>query len=359
MPFKKFRLLRIDSNFGYLLPIFFLITCSVLILNSIAKYLFPTYFLYIIASIFLFITFSQIDFDILTIFYIHFYIFSIILLATTLIIGQVTRGAIRWIPIGPFTVQTTEIVRPFLLIFFAKFITEKEMNLKRFLFGILLISIPFILIWFQPSLGVAILTLIGFIGCVLSSGINKKIIIAVVLLSIVALPLIWTLLAPYQKVRITSLLSGAKDSTGASYNSIESMISVGSGGLNGRGLGQGIQTQLAFLPERHTDFIFASIAEEMGFIGASLVLITFFFILYRIIIISETAQTHAARTFAIGVFLTLFVQVSVHTGMNMGLLPITGLPFPLVSAGGSSLIATMTTLGILMGIKRRDFMIKY
>jgi rod shape determining protein RodA len=140
---------------------------------------------------------------------------------------------------------------------------------------------------------------------------------------------------------------------GAGYNSLQSTIAAGSGKIFGRGLGRGIQTQLAFLPEKQTDFIFAATAEEMGFVGAGLMLIVTFVILFRLTKIMEVASSPAARAYVSGFFLAYLVQVFVHVGMNMGMLPITGIPYPLVSAGGSSLLATMIGLGIALGAVKR------
>jgi len=141
---------------------------------------------------------------------------------------------------------------------------------------------------------------------------------------------------------------------GGGYNSIQSTISVGSGKITGRGLGSGIQTQLSFLPERHTDFIFASISEEMGFVGALILITATIFLFWRMLYIMENSINPSARAFISGLFLTLFAQIFIHVGMNMGLLPITGVPYPLVSAGGSSLLATMISLGILVGTKKQQ-----
>ena len=141
------------------------------------------------------------------------------------------------------------------------------------------------------------------------------------------------------------------DPYGAGYNSIQSVITIGSGGVWGKGLGKGVQTQLEFLPERHTDFIFASIAEEMGLVGALFVLLVSFFLLYQIIVPIQKGGNYLERAFLSGIFLTLFTQVAVHVGMNMGLAPITGLPLPLVSAGGSSYLATMIMLGIVARVR--------
>ncbi len=332
--------------------IIFLILFSLLALYSIAPFLFPGYFLYIILASIAFVVFSKVDFDIWLIFSKHLYVFSVVLLILPLLIGQVTRGAVRWIEIGPLTLQPAELVRPFILLFFAKYLYEKELNLKRIAKSIMLLLIPLFLILIQPSLGVTILTAIGFFGVLLASTVDKRKIAMFIAIGLLFLPLGWYMLAPYQKSRVLVFLNPQSDPYGAGYNSIQSMIAVGSGKLLGRGLGEGVQTQLSFLPERHTDFIFASIAEELGFVGALLLLLGIFFLLWQIIKTIENAKSAESRAFASGVFLTLFLQVLVHVGMNMGIFPITGVPLPLVSAGGSSLLATMIALGMVYGARK-------
>jgi rod shape determining protein RodA len=301
-----------------------------------------------------FFVFLQIDFDILAIFSNHLYIISIFLLILPLVIGQVTRGAIRWIPIGPLTIQPSEIVRPFLLLFFANYLTKKEFNPKRAIFLIVLVLLPLLLILIQPSLGVAALTFVGFFGVLLASPVRKKYFLAGVLLFILLIPILWTVLAPYQKERIVSFLDPYSDPQGVGYNSIQSMISVGSGRLFGRGLGEGIQTQLAFLPEKHTDFIFAATAEELGFVGAIFLLLGLFIIFNRLIKTVENPVNPTSRAYASGLFLVLFLEATIHIGMNMGLLPITGVPLPLVSAGGSSYLATMVGLAISINARKKN-----
>ena len=344
--FKKFDL-------PIALALIFLTTLSTVVLKSIAPNIFPTYFIYIALGIVSFIVFSQIEFDVLSLFSSHFYIVSIVLLVATLIIGGVTRGVIRWIPIGSISIQPSEIVRPFLLIFFANFLTAERLDFKRLVHVLLLMALPLFLILVQPSLGVTVLTSVGFLGIFLASEIEKKHFLYLLLVSSILIPGIFFILAPYQKSRISAFLNPASDPLGKGYNSIQSQISVGSGKLFGRGLGKGIQTQLAFLPERHTDFIFASISEEMGFVGASLVLLGLFVVLFRLAVLTEHSSGSSARAYLSGLFLILFVQVGIHIGMNMGLLPITGIPFPLLSAGGSSLLGTMIGLGIANGTKKR------
>jgi len=341
-------------KFDWLLtiPIFLLLIFSLFILNSVSPSLFPSYYWYFGLSIVVFFFFSLFDFEIVSAFSRYFYVISIVLLLTTLIIGQVTRGTVRWIPIGSISLQPSEIVRPFLLIFFANFIAEKKFNIKRLIQILLLMALPLFLILVQPSLGVTALTVVGFLGLFLASEIDKKYFLYLFLIASFLVPSGFLFLAPYQQTRITSFLDPSKDPLGSGYNAIQSTISVGSGKLVGRGLGRGVGTQLAFLPERQTDFIFASIAEEMGFLGALVLLILTVFLMYRIIYYSENSINFQARIFLSGFFLTLFAQTVIHVGMNMGLFPITGVPYPLVSAGGSSLLATMTSLGIVMGTKR-------
>lgn len=337
----------------FLFGISFLTLLSIVILRSVAPSIFPLYFVYIGLGIIAFFIFSRVDFEILSLFSTQFYIGSIIFLILPLVIGQVTRGAIRWIPVGSLTIQPSEIVRPFLLVFFANYIVAKKLTRKRVLIVLVLLILPALLILIQPSLGVTFLTILGFVGIVLASEIDKRLLLVGVFILLFAIPVLLLILAPYQRGRVEAFLFPSRDPSGAGYNSIQSMISVGSGKLFGRGLGQGVQTQLSFLPERHTDFIFASIAEELGFVGAFLVLVVSFYILYLIQRLVGQASSPVARAFISGVFVTLLAQTTVHIGMNMGLFPITGVPLPLVSAGGSSLIATMASLGMVLGAKKR------
>lgn len=329
-----------------------LIIVGLMALRAIAADIFPLYYLYVVVGILVFWLFSRVDFDILLLFSKHLYVLSVIFLALPLVFGEVTRGAARWIQLGDITIQPAEIVRPFLILFFASLLVDKELTRKSIFVATALLLIPISLILLQPSLGVAVLTLAGFAGVGLSLRYNKKLLLFVVFAVGAASPLFWFFLAPYQKTRLLALISPVTDPTGAGYNSIQSMIAVGSGMLFGRGLGEGVQTQLYFLPERHSDFIFAAISEELGFIGALLVIGLAFFLLYRVVVIVEKAKSPAARAFASGVFVTFFMQIMIHLGMNMGLLPITGQPLLLVSAGGSSMVATMMTLGMLVQAKR-------
>lgn len=329
-----------------------LLVFSNVILRSVAGYIFPSYWVYIVIGVLAFIFFASVDFDIFTAFSWHLYILSVVLLLLPLIIGEVTRGAVRWIPLGSYTLQPAEIVRPFLILFFAKFMTQGELTTKRFLWAVGLLMVPLVLILLQPSLGVSVLTGLGFAGVLLSCDFNKKVLLTGVILFALYLPFSWFLLAPYQKLRVKALFMPESDPYGVGYNSMQSMISVGSGKLFGRGIGEGVQTQLRFLPEMQTDFIFASVAEENGFFGAAVLMGLTVILLYRVIAVAGAAKNVIARSYASGVFLTMFAQVMVHVGMNMGIMPITGIPLPLVSVGGSSLLATMMMLGLVVGAKK-------
>jgi len=331
----------------FVFTIFYLIITSIFILNSISASIFPLYYVFILLALLSFILFVQIDFEVLTLFSPHLYIFSLILLLLPLIIGQVTRGAIRWIPLGPLTLQPSEIVRPFLLIFFAMYLDSiKKITVPTIAKTLILFGLPVFMILIQPSLGVAILTVVGYIGVLFASKINKKYIWLGFISVLFLIPLSWLFLAPYQKQRVISFINPALDPYGGGYNSIQAMISVGSGRLFGRGLGKGIQTQLAFLPEKHTDFIFAATAEELGMVGSMILLIGLFLLLFQIIKFIDRARGPVARAYITGVFLVLFTETMIHIGMNIGIVPITGVPLPLVSAGGSSLLATMISLAI-------------
>lgn len=342
-----------NPDMPFFLVIGFLLLLSVIVLNSIAPTLFPFYYLYLVLGVIAFIFFANIDFDVISLFSKHLYIISIILLILPLIIGQVTRGAIRWIPIGALTIQPAEIVRPLLLVFFANYITKERLTLNHLLRAIGLLLIPLALIFIQPSLGVTILMAVGFVGILIASGLKKGHFFAGVLILLISLPLSWNFMKDYQKDRILSFVNPASDPGGAGYNAIQSMIAVGSGGLTGKGLGRGVQTQLAFLPEKHSDFILAAVSEELGFLGAVVLLALTFYILFKLVKFTETAKNLEARVFVSGFFLMYLVQVIIHSGMNLGLLPITGLTFPLVSAGGSSLLATMMGLGIALGARKK------
>lgn len=282
-----------------------------------------------------------------------FYGVSLFLLILTFALGEVSRGAVRWIQIGQFTIQFSEIVKPFLLIFFAFFLASWDIRLSRLFVSFLLFLIPAFLIFKQPDLGSTLILGTALLG-ILFFSLSFIRLLVIGLGSLIFLPLFWFLLANYQKQRVLTFLNPNADPLGAGYNLIQAMISVGSGQIVGRGLGRGTQSHLAFLPEQHTDFIFAAFAEEMGLVGCLLLLGLYVLLLWRVLKIAKGAKEDPERLFCAGVFLMLLFQIFVNVGMNLGLVPITGVTLPLFSYGGSSLLATMICLGVIESIAKHQ-----
>lgn len=339
-----------EKSFDWVLIIcvLFLILFGNFVLFSIAPYLFPGYLIYVLASLIVFYFVLKVDFEVWQAFANYLYIASIVLLLLTLLIGRISRGALRWINFGTLSIQPAEIVRPLLIIFFASFLNKSEINFRRIILLILLVSVPIFLIAAQPSLGVALVTLVAFIGVLLASKINKRRLVIVGMLFGLLSIFLLALLAPYQISRITAFLNPMTDPLGAGYNSIQSQIAIGAGQIFGRGFGKGMQTQLSFLPERQTDFIFASISEELGFVGAVIVIVAYVVMLFRLSGYLESPRSMVVRSYVSGCLAAIIFQLFINLAMNMGLVPITGLPLPLVSAGGSSLLSTLVMLAIVM-----------
>lgn len=289
------------------------------------------------------------------------YIFVIILLVFTFILGLETRGSIRWIPIGPFNLQPSELAKPVLILILANFWSKNIPNWKNILksFGIL---VPFaILIFRQPDLGTTLTVVFIWVSLLVAANISLFKILLLSLLGIITTPLVWLGLQDYQKQRIFSFLSPTQDPQGIGFHVIQSMIAVGSGQLLGRGLGRGTQSRLQFLPEFRTDFIFAFIAEELGFLGSTIVILLYSIIFIMLFKLLNRVGDRFSELIIIGVMAMMFFQICVNIGMNIGLLPITGITLPLLSYGGSSIITTFLSLGLVasvarFGIKRKEAM---
>ncbi|HUV71906.1 MAG TPA: rod shape-determining protein RodA [Clostridia bacterium] len=343
---------RQKFDFYLLLPVVFLLGLSLAAVASVSPPNLGNHLLYLVLGIVFFLFFSFLDLEIILPLSPFFYLFCLCLLTLPFLIGTVTRGSMRWIPLGDFTIQPSEIVKPFLAIFAAWFWAKREFSFKNFLLFFLLFLPVLVLIFFQPDLGSTLVVLSIFSGLVLVSRISLKQLLALVLLTSLTFPLFWFSLRNYQKLRVIHFLNPYLDPLGEGYNLIQSKIAVGSGSLFGRGLGRGTQSHLAFLPERHTDFIFASLAEELGFLGSGLILLLYIFLFLRILKIAAQSRTQALSLLSLALFFYLFFQTAVNIGMNIGLLPITGITLPLISYGGSSLLATAISLGLLESISR-------
>lgn len=272
---------------------------------------------------------------------------SLILLILPILFGEITRGAVRWLQIGSLTLQPSEIIKPFLIIIFSYYLSTKNKKLWQYF---LLLLVPAVLIFKQPDLGSALVIMAIWLGILFASKISMKLLLFLFLIAGLVSPLVWYQLKPYQQQRLTSFINPYADPKISGYHVIQSVISIGSGGFFGLGLGRGTQSQLQFLPERQTDFIFASLAEELGFIGAIILLTAYFFLLKRLLEIILKAPDEFGRLIATGVFSLIFFQTVVNIGMNLGLLPITGITLPLVSSGGSSLLTVFICLGLVYNI---------
>lgn len=301
-------------------------------------------------SVILFLLVSQFDIRILKNYIYLFYIFILILLVGVLILGVETRGSIRWIPLGPFNIQPSEFAKLILVLFLADFWSRNSPTYKN-IFKSILFSLPLLFLVFQqPDLGSTLTLIAIWLGVFVVSGVSFKKILIVTILGIILIPLVWFSLQDYQKERVFGFLAPESDPLDRGYNLIQSTIAVGSGEFLGRGLGRGTQSRLQFLPEFRTDFIFASIAEELGFIGSMIILILYIFLIISCLILSRGAADIFGYLVVFGVVSMLLFQTTVNIGMNIGLLPITGITLPLISYGGSSLISTFLSLGFVSSV---------
>jgi len=283
-------------------------------------------------------------------------IVNLMLLVFLLIAGMVTRGSARWIHLASFSISPSDPVKLFLILILAKYFSRRHIeiaNIKHILVSLTYAVVPAILVFFQPDFGSAIIIGAIWLGMVLVSGISKKHLLLIILMAILIFTISWFfILKPYQKNRIITFLNPLSDPQGAGYNALQSMIAVGSGQIWGKGIGYGTQSRLEFLPEHQTDFIFAAFAEEWGFIGVLIIFTFLGIVAWRILINAFNGQSNFERLFGIGMAIFIVVQSAIHIGMNIGLLPITGIPLPFMSYGGSSLLTIFTGLGILMGMRR-------
>lgn len=352
------KLLKVKYGFNTLFTglYFFNLLLGSLLLKSVYPSAYPQYLFFLVLASLTYFLFLKIDYEVLLLFSKYLYIISIILLVTVLFIGQATRGVIRWIPLAGFSFQPSEIIKPFIILFLSQVLIRENLNIKLILKAVIIAAFPIFLIFIQPSLGVAIVSSVGLFGVFLSSSIDKKKILAAVAFIILLIPLSLGFLKEYQKQRLTSFINPYADPSGAGYNSIQAMIAVGSGGITGKGFGQGEQTQLMFLPEKNTDFIFASISEEFGFIGSMLVIISLFAMLFSLINIGQNAVSPQARAYVGAITLMFFVQIFIHIGMNTGIAPITGIPLPFYSMGGSSLIGYSISFAVAVGCRKKGFL---
>lgn len=286
------------------------------------------------------------------------YVLSILGLGAILLFGHRVSGAQRWLHLWGFTFQVSEMVKLVIIMGVAahfaekrgKFVTWKDLIKLGILAGL-----PAVLVAMEPDLGTA-MTFFPIVGAgVFLAGIRARQVAALFLLGLLMLPVGWYVLRPYQRERLVSFVHPSQDSQGSAYQGMQSKIAIGSGGFWGKGIGSGTQSQLGFIPVSHADFIFAAFAEEQGFVGTLFVLLLYFALLLRLLDGAQTAGDRAGAFLLVGFASVLFFQVAVNIGMMIGFLPITGIPLPLMSQGGSSILFTFLGLGLAMSVNMRRF----
>ncbi|MCI6159114.1 MAG: rod shape-determining protein RodA [Selenomonadaceae bacterium] len=284
------------------------------------------------------------------------YVFNLVLLVAVMVFGHSALGAQRWIMIGPISIQPSEFSKLIMIVSLATMLTDKVGKIRD-LHDLLPIAayvgLPFLLVLKQPDLGTSLVFMAIFFGMVFAAGINWKLLAGIFAVGIASLPVVWHFMKGYQKMRIMVFMDPNVDPLGSGYHIIQSKIAIGSGMLFGKGLFHGTQSQLNFLPENHTDFIFAVVGEELGFIGAAFLLLLYLIVLWRGMKIAQDASDVFGRLLAVGITSMLAFHVLVNVGMTMGIMPVTGIPLPLMSYGVSSLTTNILSIAILLNIQLR------
>lgn len=338
---------RLQVDPWFFIPVLILTAVSLITLFAIDALYFRNQLISLSVSLIGYVIFSKINIDFLRGFKMPIYVVSVLLLLLVFFAGVEARGASRWFEIFGIRLQFSEILKPFFSIALASEIAESTRSFRSFL-KIIILMIPIvILITLQPDLGSGLLYAGAGLLALLVMGFSLGWFIIVSLPLIFSAPFIWRSLHGYQRQRILTFIDKGGDPLGTSYNAIQAIIAIGSGSFFGKGISEGTQSVLRFLPERQTDFIFATIAEALGFFGASIVIIALFFILYRIFILFSREQEAFGKAFLAITFGFLFIQTFVNIAMNLGILPIVGITLPFVSFGGSSLLSNFIFIGLM------------
>lgn len=285
------------------------------------------------------------------------YIFNLIMLLAVMFFGHAALGAQRWIQIGPISIQPSEFSKIIMIICMAAVLESRfgALNSLRDLIPVAVyIGIPFVLVLKQPDLGTSLVFMAIFFGMVIACGIRWRILFGIFMAGLASFPILWNFVfKEYQKTRLTVFLDPNIDPLGSGYHIIQSKIAIGSGMLFGKGIFQGTQSQLNFLPENHTDFIFAVVGEEFGFVGAVVLLVLYLIVMLRGIQIAKEAGDMFGRLLAVGITSMLAFHVLVNVGMTTGIMPVTGIPLPLMSYGVSALTTDIFAIAILLNVNMR------
>jgi rod shape determining protein RodA len=288
------------------------------------------------------------------------YVAGILLLVAVALFGDVSKGARRWLNLGFMRLQPSELMKIAVPLMLAWYFQRREAVLRLHHYGaaVLLLVLPVGLIVKQPDLGTAILVLAAGFYVIYFAGLSWKILAGLAVAALAAAPMVWTMMRDYQKSRILTLLDPETDPLGKGFHIIQSTIAIGSGGIFGKGWGQGTQSQLEFIPERHTDFIFAVFSEEFGLIGNLALLALYALLIARGLMIAANAPTLFTRLLAGSITMIFFTYACVNIGMVSGVLPVVGVPLPFVSYGGTALVTLFIGVGILMSIHRHRMLVQ-
>ncbi|MDP4038527.1 MAG: rod shape-determining protein RodA [bacterium] len=312
---------------------------------------------YALSGIILLLLFAWFDYRLLKNYTFFLYILMLVMLLIVEFFGKSAQGATRWIDIGFFQLQPSEFAKLILIIVLAKFFAKNydhSSELKYLLISLIYLIIPVGLVMAQPDLGTALVFIVIWLSMVLVSKVKKIYLAGMGTIAFLSLPVIISRLKPYQRSRLISLFRPTADPLGTGYNVNQSMITVGSGGWLGRGLSSGTQTQLNFLPSQNTDFIFAVLAEKLGFMGGILVIVLYMVLMIKGILVARISNDRFGTFLSIGIVAMMLFHIIINIGMNLGIMPITGIPLPFLSAGGSIMLVSMISVGILESIIVRN-----
>ncbi len=355
------RVIRLLSRVDFVLlaavlvlVMFGLVTMRSFDTGVLNDYFFMRQFMWLFVSLSVFVGITLADWSFLktnSIFLLIGYAIGVGALLFLLIKGYSINGAQSWIPVGPFHVEPVEFIKLILVLVLAKYFSRRHVaigRLRTLVASLAYAAIPIFLVLAQPDFGSAVVLGVLWLGMALVGEMRVRHLFSLTVLALVGLIVLWQFVfLPYQKARIINFINPYQDVRGAGYHALQSMIAVGSGQIFGKGIGYGTQSRLQFLPEHETDFIFAAFAEEWGLIGVCFLFFFFGIVLWRILRASLYAESNFEKLFGVGLALTIFFQALIHIGMNIGLLPVTGLGMPFMSYGGSSLVSMFAGLGIL------------
>ena len=353
---------KIELDWHLFAPALAISLAGLVTMNSFEgdNYFFLRQSIWILVSILVFLFASGVDWRFLrrTSVLVPAFVVTSILLGLLLLIGQVTRGIQGWFRLGIIAFQPSDLAKLVLVLILAKYFSRRHIeiaNIRHILVSGAYAFIFFALVFLQPDFGSSVVLFGIWFGMVLVSGISKKHLAYVTILGVSSALLLWFFVfAPYQKARIISFIHPLSDIRGTGYNAYQSTVAVGSGQIFGKGVGQGSQSKLQYLPEYETDFIFAAFAEEWGFVGTIILLLLTLSLLLRIINNASFAASNFEALVGFGVAVFFIIHIGIHAGMNTGVMPVTGITFPLMSYGGSHLLVEWLSLGMLSSFRRHS-----